>query len=408
MVALLDIEPGSIGVDTVRAELGARVATMALGALPPEAVALYDVAQVTVQSIAAIGAAASASSALAAVPAVGAALAAIASAGRLLAATLDAETAAAIDTGLEAQALKLIAAADGRILASYQTSPVAPTGAPPSPERVYSGVDRSCPSVIKLWTPGAVACVPRPFARDVVWSLVPWASWDGIRGKATVRPGIWADETGPVVTGFRDREKGETEYKAAEKAVHDALWPTFWVEPSPAGAWSPGSGSWVVRVVEAGERQASPPVICARTLAPGLAPLAGPRGEPVPVHGRLLAYSAGLLGAPPSDLDLVIDRARAFLTTQGALADTGYGAALKERLRVLAWAREDWRRRQGLNARAWDPWPGTDAGPGLDVQQGRRPGGAAGVVGRPSGGRGGGAAIGVAGAAAAALFFLRR
>jgi len=409
LTALLDLVPGSVGLDTARQELGARLASSAVAALPPGLGALVDLGTLAAHTTAAVAAAAAGGGAAAAVPAVGAAVAAVVGAGRLLAAKLDADTAEAIDAGLRAQAQKLIAEADGKILAAYSTSPLAPTGAPPSEARVYTGVGRDAQEVLSLWTPGAVAVVPRTARASCVWSLCPWAEWDSVRDGAVIRPGRWADETGPTSAGVYLRASSlETQGQQVRRALKKGLWPEDWLTRSPVGEWQPGQGGWLLRIVEAGNRLPAVPAICRRTLAPGLAPLAGPQGQPVPVAGELLSYAAGLAGAPPPDLDLVIGRARKIIDDAGVIGATGYLAALRERIRILAWAREDARRRQGLNARPWDPWEGApDAGPGLKL-------GAGGLAATPAastaggGGETGALLLGLGGAAALGALLLRR
>ncbi len=417
MTALLDLEPGSVGPDTARQELGARLAAGAVAALPPSLSALVDLGTLVAHTTGAVAAAAAAGGAAAAIPAVGAAVAAVTGAGRLLAGQLDQETADAIDAGLRSQATTLVAAANGKILAPFSTSPLEQTGAPPSEARVYTGPGRDAAEVRGNWSAGAVAVVPRTARSSCIWSLCPWAEWDSIRDGAVIRPGRWADETGPTIAGVYLRASSlETQQQQVRRALRRGEWPEDWITRSPVGEWRPGQGGWLLRLVDAGLRLPAVPAICRRTLAPGLAPLAGPQGQPIPVAGELLAYAAGLAGAPPPDLDLVIERARAIVADAGALGATGYLAALQERLRVLAWAREDRRRRGGGSPRAWDPFAGApDLGPGAALQAGG-PAALKGYGGGGSGGSGGNVASDSAGsaallllpAAAGALFLLRR
>lgn len=411
MTALLDLEPGSIGPDTWRVEVGARLASSALAALPPAVAGLYDLAQVAIHAGGAVLAAQAGGSALAAVGAVGAAIAAVASAGRLLAGRLEQETAAAIDAGLELQAARLVDAADGRILAAYSTSPLPQTGRPPSDARVYTSATRSAAEVRALWTPGAVAVVPRGISRSAVWSLVPWATWRSVREGTPMEAGLWnPSETGPVLEHVEPWARGTQLERGNVRRALDrdpAAWPEAWLlQRSPVGSWEPSTGHWIATLVEAGDRLPSPPVICRRTLAPGLAPYSGPRGEPVPVAGSLLAYAAGLGGAPPPDLDLVVERVRALEVQLGPLAELSYVPALRDRLRVLAWSREHLRRAAGGAPRSWDPWPGRpDDGPARP----RGVGGLAGAGSSPAVSRGAGLELAaLAGLAVGALYLVRR
>jgi hypothetical protein len=366
VTALLDLVPGSIGPDTWRAEVGARLAAGALASLPPAAIAAYDLAQVSLQTAGGLAAALSSGSALASVSAVGAAIAALASAGRLLAAKLDQATADEIDRGLAAQAGLMIGAADGRILAPYQTgSPI--TGAPPGEHRVYTALgSRTASDVAAAWTPGAVAVVPRGARRGCVWSLAPWAV--PTRGGEPLTPGIWGADTGPTIALVYDRsvEGGLTEAAGVRRALDRGEWPSDWLTRSPVGEWTPGAGHWTVRLVEASERSPSVPALCRRVLAPGLAPVIGPFGEPCPVAGELLAYAAGLGAVPPPDLDAVIATVRAREAGLVGLPPPPLAAQI-ERLRVLAWSREHLRRSRGEAPRPWDPWEGPDRGPALEV-----------------------------------------
>lgn len=405
MTALLDLEPGSIGPDTWRQELGARLAASVQAALPPVLLPLLDLGQAAAQLAAALAAATAGGSALAAIPAVGAAVAAIAGLGRVAATLIDDETRGAIVGGLDDQARELLQIADGRALAAYVTGPGAPTGAPPGEHRVYAGPTRSPSEVRGAWTPGAVAVVPRGVRYSCAWSLVPWASFRSLRRPASVARGIWGAETGPDLPAVEaDPGGATTERQLVRRALEAGAWPEPWLSPPPIGDWQPGAQRWAITVIEASQRRASPPVLCRRVLAPGLAPWCGPRGEPVPVSADLLTYAAALGAAPPPDLDQVIEAVR---IADAADAKIGGRPGLRERVRLLAWSREHLRRSAGQAPRAWDPWQGApDDGPAAaGAAQAAALGEIAGATGGGGGG-GGGLILGLG--AAVGLSLLRR